>query len=79
MGYVSGFVKGSLVGAVVGLCVAPQTGEETRDQLKRLLAGARLGADDARQHVSPVADPSARKAWDGAASVLGKVDDKVNG
>lgn len=79
MGYVSGFVKGGLVGAVVGLCVAPQTGEETRKQLKRLLAGARLGADDARQHVPANADPSVRKAWDGAASVLGKADDTVNG
>ena len=79
MGYVSGFVKGSLVGAVVGVCVAPQTGAETRNQLRRLLAGARLGADDARQHVPASAEPAVRKAWDGAASVLGKADDAVNG
>ncbi|GAC1340799.1 MAG: hypothetical protein NVSMB29_10240 [Candidatus Dormibacteria bacterium] len=78
MGYISGLVKGTLVGAVVGVCIAPQTGEETRNQLKRLLAGARLGADDARQHVGPSAEPSVHKAWDGAASVLAKADDAVN-
>jgi len=78
MGYVSGFIKGGLVGTVVGLCVAPQTGEQTRTQLKRLLAGARLGADDARQHVPHSADPVVGRAWEGAASVLGKADDTVN-
>lgn len=77
MGYLNGFVKGTLVGTVLGLCIAPQTGGETRDQLKRLRAGARLGAEDARRHVPATADPTVARAWDGAASVLGTVDGSV--
>jgi gas vesicle protein len=34
VGFMVGFVFGSLMGVVVGLLLAPQSGEETRDQLR---------------------------------------------
>lgn len=78
MGYLSGFVRGAALGAALGVIAAPQAGEQTLRQLRRLVGGAKRGAVEARGDVPWDADPQVARAWDGAASVLGKAEDALD-
>lgn len=54
--FLAGFVIGGLVGSVVGVLLAPQSGEETREQLARKSSELYGKAGDAIKEIQNKAD-----------------------
>jgi len=78
MEFFAGFVIGGLVGAAVALILAPQSGEETRAQIREkgieLKGRAEEVAIEARQRADELATETRKKAEELSAETRKKVD-----
>jgi gas vesicle protein len=79
--FFAGFVIGGLVGAAVALILAPQSGEETRAQLKEkgIELKARAGelAVEARQRAEELSEEARKKAEELSAETRKKVEEII--
>ena len=81
MEFFAGFVIGGLVGAAVALILAPQSGEETRAQLreKGIELKTRAGelAVEARQRAEELSEEARKKAEELSAETRKKIDEII--
>ncbi len=76
--FLAGFAIGAAIGAVAGILLAPQSGEETREQLGKMASDLADKTDATVQDIKKKADNLISDAQEKSEEIIGKLQDMLN-
>ena len=76
--FLAGVAVGTAIGAIAGILLAPQSGEETREQLGKMASDLAEKTDETVKDIKKKADTLISDAQEKSEEIIGKLQDMLN-